>query len=228
MRETNGPRGKGPRLLHRYGPLFAVVNALAALALAAPLLAATPPKIVVLGDSLTAGYGLPLDQAFPARLEQALAAHGVAARVVSAGVSGDTSAGGLARIDSMLEQHPDAVILELGANDGLRGLDPRDTYANLDAILARLDAAKVPVLIAGMKAPPNLGRQYGDEFEAVYPRLAELHGALLYPFFLDGVAADPALNQRDGMHPNAEGVAVVVKRILPYVLRLIGRAEQAS
>lgn len=219
----NEPWRSGETQSFRYGPFARLFNALAlVILLAAPLRAGTPPKLVILGDSLTAGYGLPLAEAFPARLQQALAAKGAAADVVSAGVSGDTTAGGLARVDRVLQQSPDAVILELGANDGLRGLEPGQTYAQLDAILNRLDAKKIPVLIVGMKAPPNLGRDYGAEFESIYPKLAERHQAALYPFFLDGVAADPALNQQDGMHPNAKGVEVIVERILPYVLRLIG------
>jgi len=205
---------------HRYGPIFALVNALTVpVAAAAP---AATQTIVVLGDSLTAGYGLAADQTFPARLQEALAARGVAAQVVNAGVSGDTTAGGLTRIDWVLKERPDAVIVELGGNDGLRGLDPKQSFANLDAILEKLDAAKIPVLIAGMKAPPNLGREYGAEFESIYARLAERHNAAFYPFFLDGVAADPALNQKDGLHPNPEGVAIIVEKITPFVLRLIG------
>ena len=203
----------------RFGWLF---NALAvALLVAGPLRAGAPAKIVILGDSLTAGYGLPLDEAFPNRLQAALAAKGVAAEVVNAGVSGDTTAGGLARVDRVLQENPNAVIVELGANDGLRGLEPEQSYAHLDAILDQLDAKKIPVLIAGMKAPPNLGREYGHEFESIYARLAERHHAALYPFFLDGVAADAALTQADGLHPNASGVRVIVDRILPYVMRLV-------
>ena len=219
---TSESRRAGEKRLLRYGPLRRLFNALAlALLLAGPLYAAAPPKIVVLGDSLTAGYGLRLDQAFPARLQQALTAKGIAAEVVNAAVSGDTTAGGAARIDRVLRQNPDAVILELGANDGLRGLEPEQSYAHLDAILDQLDAKKIPVLIAGMKAPPNLGREYGHEFESIYARLAERHHAALYPFFLDGVAADAALTQADGLHPNASGVRVIVDRILPYVMRLV-------
>ncbi len=220
---TSESRRAGEKRLLRYGPLRHLFNALAlALLLAGPLYAAAPPKIVVLGDSLTAGYGLRLDQAFPARLQQALTAKGVAAEVVNAAVSGDTTAGGVARIDRVLRQNPDAVILELGANDGLRGLEPKQSYAHLDAILDRLEAKKIPVLLIGMRAPPNLGREYGTEFESIYTKLAARHHAALYPFFLDGVAADPALNQQDGMHPNPKGVNVIVEHILPYVMRLIG------
>lgn len=181
----------------------------------------SPFRLMVLGDSLAAGYGLPKEEAFPARLQAALRSAGLVVEVIDAGVSGDTSAGGLARLDWALASKPDAVIVELGGNDGLRGLDPKVTFANLDAILARLAARGTKALLTGMLAPPNLGRDYGGEFNAVFPRLAEKHGVPLYPFFLDGVAADPALNQRDGIHPNAKGVAVVVERILPHVKQLI-------
>ncbi len=180
-----------------------------------------PSTIVVIGDSLTAGYGLGAPDAFPAQLETALRAEGLAVEVLGAGVSGDTTAGGRARLDWVLADDPDAVIVELGANDGLRGLDPRMTFANLDAIVARLEAAGIKVLLAGMLAPPNLGREYGEAFNGIYPRLAAKHDVPLYPFFLDGVAARPELNQTDGMHPNARGVAVIVERIAPYVKRLL-------
>ncbi len=178
-------------------------------------------RILVLGDSLTAGYGLAAEAAFPARLEHALRQAGHPAQVVGAGVSGDTTAGGLARLDWSLAVGADAVIVELGANDGLRGLDPEATYANLDAIVGRLRERGIPVLLTGMLAPPNLGREYGAEFAAVFPRVARKHGVPLYPFFLDGVAAVPDLNLADGIHPNARGVDVVVGRILPYVKDLI-------
>ena len=180
-----------------------------------------PITIVVLGDSLASGHGLPIGDAFPAQLEAALTAAGLAVEVRNAGVSGDTTAGGRARLDWVLADNPDAVIVELGANDGLRGLDPRVTAANLDAIVARLKEAGVKVLLAGMLAPPNLGREYGAAFNDVYPRLAAKHGVPLYPFFLAGVAARPELNQSDGMHPNARGVAVIVERIAPHVKRLL-------
>ncbi|MEJ0070784.1 MAG: arylesterase [Pseudomonadota bacterium] len=181
-----------------------------------------PLKLLALGDSLTAGYGLPSDLSFSAKLEAALKAQGLNVTVINAGVSGDTSAGGLARLDWLLADKPDAVIVELGANDGLRGLDPQVTYDNLDAVLARLRQRQIPVLLAGMYAPPNLGRDYGAQFNGVFPRLAEKHAALFYPFFLDGVAAESALTQADGMHPNAAGVGVIVDRMLPYVKKLIG------
>ncbi|GAB4177593.1 MAG: arylesterase [Thalassobaculales bacterium] len=180
-------------------------------------------RLLALGDSLTAGYGLPGDQALPARLEAALRAAGHDVTVINAGVSGDTSAGGRARLAWALADRPDAVIVALGANDGLRGLAPRQMRDNLDAILAELGRRGVPVLLAGMLAPPNWGSDYGEEFRAVYGELAARHGALLYPFLLDGVAANPALNQADGIHPNPAGVAVIVERLLPLVRELLGR-----
>ena len=183
--------------------------------------AAPPVKILVLGDSLSAGYNLPTDQSFPSQLEKALRAGGLHVDVINAGVSGDTSAGGRARLEWALKAKPDVAILELGANDGLRGLDPAQTFANLDAIVTRLKRDDIRVLVAGMLAPPNLGRGYGEEFAAVFPKLAEKHQVPLYPFFLDGVAANPALNLADGMHPNGKGVAVIVDKVLPYVQPLL-------
>ncbi|TDP48813.1 acyl-CoA thioesterase-1 [Zavarzinia compransoris] len=185
---------------------------------------AQPKTVLALGDSLTHGYGLDEPEIFPVRLQQALAGAGVEARVVNAGVSGDTSAGGLARLDWALGDPaaaPDLVIVELGANDALRGLDPASTEANLDRILAVLKERGIPALLAGMKAPPNLGADYVARFDALYPRLAEKHGVPFYPFFLDGVAAQPALNQADGMHPNGAGVAIIVERITPLVVRAL-------
>jgi acyl-CoA thioesterase-1 len=191
------------------------------LAAAMPAAGADPVRILAFGDSLTAGYGLPEAEGFPAQLEAALAAAGVEAEVINGGVSGDTTAGGLARLDWALADDPDVVILELGANDGLRGLRPAETRANLDAILTRLGEEGIAVLLAGMLAPPNLGREFGEAFNAMFPALAEEHGVAFYPFFLDGVATDPALNQPDGIHPNAAGVAVIVERILPHLLAVI-------
>lgn len=182
--------------------------------------AAEPLKILALGDSLTAGYNLPASAAFPVKLEAALKAKGHQVTVINAGVSGDTTAGGLARLDWALADRPQAAIVELGANDMLRGLDPAQTFANLDAIIGRLKGQGVRVLLAGMKAPPNLG-PFAGEFNAVYPRLADKHKVDLYPFFLDGVAARPDLNQGDGLHPTALGVERIVEGILPKVRRLI-------
>ena len=194
--------------------------------LAPPAGAAT--RILALGDSLTAGYGLAAEDSFPARLQAWLRGHGVDAEVTNAGVSGDTSAGGLARLDWTLGKPADAVLIELGANDALRGIDPRLTGQNLDEILSRLDRRHVKVLLLGMKAPSNWGADYQAAFDAVFPALAERHHVLFYPFFLDGVALDPTLNQPDGLHPNARGVEVIVNRIGPYVLRLIGAATAGS
>lgn len=196
-----------------YGAVAALVNGASA--------SARPLTVLALGDSLTAGYGLAAEAAFPAQLEKALQARGLAVRVINAGVSGDTSAGGLARLDWALADRPDAAIVELGANDALRGLDPARLRANLDAIVARLQDAKVAVLLAGMESPPNLGAEYGRAFRAAYAEVALARKVAFYPFFLDGVAADPSLNQRDGMHPNARGVGVLVGRILPRVEELL-------
>lgn len=187
--------------------------------------AADEPRIVVLGDSLTAGYGLPGERAFPAQLEAALRAGGHDWRVIDAGVSGDTSAGGLARLDWALGAAPEIVIVELGANDGLRGLPTDRLHANLDAILARIAESGAAILLAGMRAPPNFGVDYAAAFRAVYEALAEKHGIALYPFFLEGVATVPELNQPDGIHPNAAGVAEIVRRILPHVGVLIAERK---
>ena len=193
-----------------------------AAALTAPPALSQTARILVLGDSLTAGYGLAQEQAFPARLEAALRARGLEAAVLDGGVSGDTTAGGLSRVGWALADRPTHVIVELGANDALRGIEPAVTRANLDGILSRLGAAGVEVMLAGMYAPPNWGKEYEAEFRRIYPELARKHGAAFYPFFLDGVAAEPALNQKDGIHPNARGVDVIVDRIMPYVLRWLG------
>jgi acyl-CoA thioesterase-1 len=199
-----------------------------------------PVTLLVIGDSLTAGYGLARDDGFPAQLQRALTARGLAVQVRDGGVSGDTSAGGRARLAWMLETPaqqppsanadagPDAVIVQLGANDALRGIDPGVTYDNLAAMLRELTARGLPVLLAGMRAPPNLGGDYQKRFDAIYPRLAEAYGVPLYPFFLDGVAAVPALNQADGIHPNAKGVAEIVRRITPAVAALVETAAKQS
>ncbi len=184
-------------------------------------------RILALGDSLIAGYGLPAHQGFAPQLQAALNKLGVEARVIQGGVSGDTSAGGLARLSWMLVPKPAIAIVELGANDGLRGLPPALTRANIDAILRRLKAAGVKVLLTGMLAPPNLGREYGEEFNAIFPELAKAHKVMLYPFFLEGVAARRHLNQRDGIHPNAKGAAIIARRIAPFVKRLIEQRRSA-
>ncbi|RAI59463.1 arylesterase [Roseicella frigidaeris] len=187
--------------------------------------AAAPPRLLVLGDSLAAGYGLPQDQGFVPQLQAALAARGRAVQVLNAGVSGDTTAGGLTRLDWALADAPQAVILELGGNDGLRALPPAASRANLAAILDRLKSRGIPVLLAGMLAPPNLGAAYGAEFAAVFQGLArEYPDTIFYPFFLEGVAGDAGLNQPDGIHPNGQGVAEIVRRILPAVETLLDRA----
>ena len=212
----------------RYGLAGLFVNAaviLACLAGSPAGAAAETLRIVALGDSLTAGYGLSRPESFPVRLESALRKQGIEAVVENAGVSGDTSAGGLTRLDWALAPNvsgaADLLIVELGANDGLRGIDPDSTEENLGAILDKARGLGLRVLLTGMMAPPNLGREYATEFNAIFPRLANKHGVALFPFFLDGVAAVPHLNQRDGIHPNATGVDVIVKRILPYVMDLI-------
>jgi len=184
-----------------------------------------PVRIVALGDSLTAGYGLPADAAFPVRLEKALRAKGLAVEVSNAGVSGDTASGGLARLDWSVPEGTDAVILELGANDMLRGVDPKVTRAALTEIVRRLTARRITVLLAGMRAAPNLGPDYGRAFESIYSDLASQDGVLLYPFFLDGVAADGKLNQRDGLHPTAAGVDAIVAGILPKAEELVSRVR---
>ena len=215
--------------LWSYGLRALVFNLALALGLGfgalAPARAAEGVKtILALGDSLTHGYGLPDAEIFPVQLEKALAAAGVTAKVINAGVSGDTTAGGLARLDWALGDPaapPDLVIVELGANDALRALDPAEAEANLYAILTRLHEKGIKALLAGMLAPPNLGKDYGASFDALYPRLAEKHQVPFYPFFLDGVATIPALNQADGMHPNGAGVAVIVEKITPLVIEAL-------
>ena len=197
-----------------------------ALALSRPAFAASDAPITILafGDSLTAGFMLRPEQSFPAQLQMALLAKGHKVRIINAGVSGDTSADGRNRLAWSLEEKPDAVILELGANDALRGLDPALTRANLDAILQTLNEASLPVLIAGMKAPGNFGADYARTFDAIFPDLAKKYAAQLYPFFLSGVALNPALVQSDGLHPTAAGIAEIVARILPDAEALLAKA----
>jgi len=201
------------------------IGASMVLVTAYPRAAERAVNIVAFGDSLTAGYGLSANEAFPVQLQRALEAKGLAVDVVNAGVSGDTTTGGLSRLDWSVPDGTDAVILELGANDALRGVDPAITRNALDAMLRRLKERKIAVLLCGMVAPPNLGTEYGRAFNSIYPDLAAQSGAILYPFFLTGVAADSKLNQRDGLHPTAAGVAVIVDRILPQVEQLIARAK---
>lgn len=184
-----------------------------------------PLDILALGDSLVQGYGLPEGETFPDQLEAALKDQGIDADVINAGSSGDTSATGRSRLDWVLQERVDAVIVVLGANDALRGIDPQVTRDNLDAILSTLEGKGLPTLLAGMKAPRNMGQDYVDAFDGIYPQLAERYDLVFYPFFLQGVAQRPALNQGDGIHPNAEGVAAIVDRMLPKVQELIRRAR---
>jgi acyl-CoA thioesterase I len=190
-----------------------------------PANAESPVKIVALGDSLTAGYGLPDKDGFVSRLQAALTAKSIAATVANAGVSGDTAADGLARLSWSVPDGTDAVIVELGANDMLRGLSPAVTRERLDSILHQLMQRHIAILLCGMRSAPNLGADYGRAFESIYPDLAAKYGALLYPFFLDGAAGNLSLTQNDGLHPNAAGVGVIVERILPKVEELIGRVR---
>lgn len=182
-------------------------------------------RLLVLGDSLTAGYGLSAEKSFPAQLQSALRAANYNVEVINAGVSGDTSAGGLSRLLWALSDNPRIVIVELGANDALRGLPPEQTYDNLDSIIDQLIKKQILVILAGMRSPRNMGKNYSDAFDLIYPRLAEKHHIPLYPFFLDGVALNPDLNQPDGIHPNAAGVSVVVDRMLPYVRSAINSLQ---
>ncbi|MGD9617564.1 MAG: arylesterase [Alphaproteobacteria bacterium] len=184
--------------------------------------AARTVQILAFGDSLTAGFGLPSDESFPAQLERRLRAEGIEARIVNAGVSGDTTAGGLARLDWSLADKPDLVILALGANDMLRGTDPAVVRANLDAMIEKITASGARLLLLGMRASPNWGEKYQKEFDRIYPELARTHRVALYPFFLEGVAMNPELNQPDGIHPNRRGVAAMVERIAPRVAELLG------
>ena len=219
------------KLQTRYGGFTAAVNSRIAAflalilcfaaALSAPSAHAQsePVKLAILGDSLAAGYGLPPAQAFPVRLQAALKDKGRNVTVINHGVSGDTTAGGLERIDWMMADKPDIVMVELGGNDMLRALDPAATEKNLDAIIGKLKEAGATVWLVGMLAPRNFGPEYVKQFDGIFKKLADKHGVPLYPFFLDGVAQDPALNQPDGIHPNAKGVDVIVERILPFVMK---------
>ena len=216
--------GAGPRALLLYG-LIAVI-----LLGVSPTTAKAPREItlVAFGDSLTAGLGVAPDMAFPVQLEKALEAKGYRVRVINAGVSGDTTAAALARLDWAVPKDADAVIVEFGANDALRGLLPARARANLDAILTRLKQKGVAVLLTGMLAPRNLGPEYTRAFDGIYAKLAEKHDVPLYPFFLEGVAGNRALNQPDGLHPNAKGVAVIVENIRPAVEALLDRVRASA
>ena len=201
---------------------IALMTAGTALAQTKSAAAAKPIKMVVLGDSLSAGLGLSASDAFPEQLQKALEVNGIKVDMTNAGVSGDTSSGGRDRLDWSVPDGTDAVILELGANDALRGTDPAVTRSALSDILTRLKARGIAVLLCGMLAPPNYGSDFSARFNAIYPDLAKSFGVPLYPFFLQGVAADASLNQADGMHPTAEGVDVIVKNILPTVQAFLG------
>ena len=196
------------------------------LLLAAPGLAyAAPVKILALGTSLTQGYGLPPGTEFTTQLQQALKAQGIDAEIVNAGVSGDTSADGLSRLDWSLADHPDAAIVEMGSNDMLRGVSPAETEKNLRAMLTTFQKDHIPVLLTGMQAQRNLGAEYVAQFDAIYPKLAKEFPVIFYPFFLDGVALNPKLNQADGLHPNPAGVKIIVARMLPDVKKLIAKVH---
>ena len=185
---------------------------------------AKTPEVLAFGDSLTAGLGLPASEAFPAQLEARLKAEGIDVKVINAGVSGDTTTDGLARLDWALADKPDYVILALGANDMLRGIDPKIVRANLDKMIDKITVSGAKLLLLGMRSTPDWGAQYEHDFDAIYPDLARTHSVPLYPFFLEGVAMNPALNQPDGLHPNERGVAVMVEHIAPLVAKLVGAA----
>jgi acyl-CoA thioesterase I len=213
-------RRKGAQKPRRYGAAAALFNA--ALWLMTMPALAKAPEVLAFGDSLTAGLGLPASEAFPAQLEAKLKAEGVDVKVVNAGVSGDTTTDGLARLDWALADKPGYVILALGANDALRGIDPKIVRANLEKMIDKIAASGAKILLLGMLAPSNWGAQYERDFDAIYPELAKEHGIPLYPFFLDGVAMNPAFNQPDGLHPNAKGVGILVDHIAPLVAQLVG------
>lgn len=207
------------RRFKRLVPVTAAVCLLTSAAFAAPM------KILMLGTSLTQGYGLPPGTELPAVLQAKLRAAGIKTTVINAGVSGDTSAGGLSRLDWSLAGHPTVAIVELGSNDALRGIPPAQTEKNLSAILDRLKAKHIPTLLLGMMAPRNLGPEYARDFDSIFPRVAKRYDAMLYPFVLEGVALNPKLNQRDGMHPNPAGAGIIADRLFPKVKAL---AEQAK
>jgi acyl-CoA thioesterase-1 len=212
--------GKAAQKLRRYGAVALIFNVVI-MALIPPA-SAKVPEILAFGDSLTAGLGLPASEAFPARLQARLKEEGIDVKIVNAGVSGDTTTDGLARLDWALADKPGFVILALGANDALRGIDPKIVRANLNQMIDKIQASGAKILLLGMLAPANWGADYERAFDNIYPELAKAHGVPLYPFFLDGVAMDPALNQPDGLHPTAHGVAIMVERIAPLVAKMVG------
>jgi len=221
------------RMKRQPGPFMTIIFA-CAMVIAGALSPAGPPaeaqarpiRLVALGDSLTAGYGLPQDASFTEVLARALKARGHNVEIANAGVSGDTSTGGLDRLDWSVPDGTDGVILELGANDMLRGLDPAIPRRAVETIVERLKSRGIPVMIAGMYASPNLGSAYAEKFNSLYPEIAEKHGLVLYPFFLDGIVGDRSLNQADGLHPTAKGVEVIVERILPSIETFLTRITQ--
>ncbi len=227
MKPENAARNA--RALAQVVGILALVNVFGGLAAPADALAqpGKPVQIVAFGDSLSAGYGLKSSQSFPSQLQRQLKKRGHNAVVTNAGVSGDTTAAGLKRLDWAVPDDTDAVIVELGANDALRGIDPKETRANLEQIIAALKKRHIPILLTGMISPANWGEHYSTDFDGIFPALAQEHGLLFYPFFLEGVVLDPKLNQDDGMHPTGNGVAEIVKRIMPSVEQLITRAGAA-
>jgi acyl-CoA thioesterase-1 len=216
-------------LVHRFTvPLLLLAGLAAVIAAPAAAQNAAPLKIVAFGDSLTAGYGLPAQDTFPARLQAALKAKGHNVEIENAGVSGDTASGGLSRLDWSIPDGTDAVIVELGANDMLRGVEPKVTRQALDEILARLKGRNIAVLLCGMRAAPNMGADYVRDFEAIFADLANKYDVVFYPFFLDGVATQAKLALRDGMHPNAAGVEAIVEGILPKAEELVARVRKRT
>jgi acyl-CoA thioesterase I len=217
MRPSWHEKSGDGNVLQKLAGLLALLAIISGVSMDVHAAGGRPLRIAALGDSLTAGWGLKPDEAFPAALQRELAARGQAVEMLNFGVSGDTTAGGVTRVGAVVAARPDGVILELGANDALRGFDPALAEANLDRIIVTLKEAGIPVLLTGMKAIMGMGRRYGEEFYAIYPRLAARHGVRLYPFFLEGVAGDPALNLPDGLHPNAQGIREIARRMAPDV-----------
>jgi acyl-CoA thioesterase-1 len=213
------PASEGQSLWCRFRAVFLVFT-IYTLSSSIPV-HADEKTILALGDSLTAGFGLNARDSFPSKLQMALRNAGHKVRVINGGVSGDTTAGGLARLDWLMQDQPALVIVELGGNDALRGLEPAGTRRSLDQIIQRVKASGARILLAGMLSPPNMGRTYSTEFNAIFPDLARIHDIPLYGFFLDGVMQDPALRLPDGIHPNAAGVADIVERILPIVQKAL-------